>query len=503
MSRYASALFLLIVGFGQTVSADNERPTVRIGSKAFNESVILGDIIAGLAEQAGADAEHLKARGLGSTRVLWTALTSGDIDVYVEYTGTISQELFAGKGLTSDAAIRETLGRLGIRMSRSLGFNNTYAIGMRDDRAKELGITKMSDLKEHPDLHFGFSNEFIDRADCWKGLKVRYRLPQTDVRGLDHELALRGLVAGTLDATDLYSTDAKIRRYNLRALIDDLHFFPSYEAVLVYRDDWARRAPKVEAELLKLQGAINEATMIDLNARVDLDKESEKQVAADFLRDHFQLEVDASDEGLGKTLLRATGQHLFLTGVSLLAAILVSIPLGILAVRWALFGQPVLAGAGLIQTIPSLALLVFMIPLLGLGAPSAIAALFLYSLLPIIRNTYAGLLGIPLNIRESAEALGLAPMARLRLIELPLASRTILAGIKTAAVINVGTATLGGLIGAGGFGQLIFSGLRKDDNALVLEGAIPAALLALAVLGLFELAERFFVPHGLRLRTPD
>jgi osmoprotectant transport system permease protein len=168
-----------------------------------------------------------------------------------------------------------------------------------------------------------------------------------------------------------------------------------------------------------------------------------------------------------------------------------------------LFGQPVLAGAGLIQTIPSLALLVFMIPLLGLGAPSAIAALFLYSLLPIIRNTYAGLLGIPLNIRESAEALGLAPMARLRLIELPLASRTILAGIKTAAVINVGTATLGGLIGAGGFGQLIFSGIRKDDNALTLEGAIPAALLALAVLGLFELAERFFVPRGLTLRASE
>ncbi len=157
----------------------------------------------------------------------------------------------------------------------------------------------------------------------------------------------------------------------------------------------------------------------------------------------------------------------------------------------------------MVQTIPSLALLIFMIPLFGIRERPAIAALFLYSRLPIVRNTYAGLHDIPLHIRESAVALGLPRLARLRLVELPMASRAILAGIKTSAVINVGTATLGGYIGAGGYGQPIFTGLRLDDMGLILQGAIPAAVLALAAQGLFEIAERFWVPKGLRLKAAD
>jgi osmoprotectant transport system permease protein len=178
----------------------------------------------------------------------------------------------------------------------------------------------------------------------------------------------------------------------------------------------------------------------------------------------------------------------------------VAVPLGILAARLPRLGSFILATTGVIQTIPSLALLVFMIPWLGIGAKPALVALFLYSLLPIVRNTATGLRDIPPSLRESAEALGLPPGARLRLVELPLASRAILAGIKTAAVINVGTATIGALIGAGGFGQPILTGIRRDDVAMILyEGAIPAAVLALAVQGAFDLAERWLVPKGLRL----
>jgi osmoprotectant transport system permease protein len=142
-----------------------------------------------------------------------------------------------------------------------------------------------------------------------------------------------------------------------------------------------------------------------------------------------------------------------------------------------------------------------MIPLLGIGFKPSIAALFLYSLLPIVRNTYAGLQNIPPHIRESAEALGLPPQSRLWLVELPIASRTILAGIKTAAVMNVGFATLGALIGAGGYGQPILTGIRLDDIGLILQGAIPAAGLALLVQGLFEVAERVVVSKGLRLEV--
>ena len=490
---------LFVAGCGVAAPQEAERPRVRIGSKAFTESVILGDIVAGLVKDAGADADHRTARSLGSTRVLWEALRAGQIDVYVEYTGTIAQEILSGRVRADEQAIRTALSELGIRMSQSLGFENKYAVGMRTDRANELAIRSLSDLGQHPDLRLGFSNEFIDRNE-WKGLKARYGLPQTDVRGLDHELAYRGVVERTLDATDLYTTDAAIQRYDLRVLEDNLHFFPPYHAVLLYRDDLAQRAPQVVANLLKLEGAINEATMIDMNAKVALRKESEARVAAEFLKEHFNLGADWIDEGSLHLLLRATGQHLFLVGLSLLAAIAVSVPLGVFSTRWPLFGQPILSAVGLIQTIPSLALLVFMVPFLGIGAPPALMALFVYSLLPIVRNTYVGLTSISPSLRESAAALGLSALARLRLIELPLASGTILAGIKTAAVINVGTATLGGFIGAGGFGEIIFNGIRKNDNAVILEGAIPAALLALAVQGVFELAERYVVPRGLRLR---
>ncbi|MCA9245391.1 MAG: ABC transporter permease, partial [Phycisphaerales bacterium] len=161
-------------------------------------------------------------------------------------------------------------------------------------------------------------------------------------------------------------------------------------------------------------------------------------------------------------------------------AILVAVPLGIAAAKWQRGGQAILGTVGVIQTVPSLVLFVILIPFLGIGPWPAIFALFLYSLLPIVRNTYAGLHDIPGSLQESAQALGLPATARLRLVELPLAARSILAGVKTAAVINVGTATLGGLISAGGYGDPIFTGIRLDRHDLLLEGAIPAAMLALA-----------------------
>jgi osmoprotectant transport system permease protein len=239
--------------------------------------------------------------------------------------------------------------------------------------------------------------------------------------------------------------------------------------------------------------------MIALNARAKLDRIPAPEVAAAFLRDRTGTEIETiGTDGWGADLLRRTGEHLALVGISLLAAILVAVPLGIVAARRARLGQVVLGVTGIIQTIPALALLVVMIPLFGIGTRPAIVALFLYSLLPIVRNTAAGLNGIAPELRESARALGLEPGARLRLVELPLALPSILAGIKTSAVINVGTATLGALIGAGGYGQPILTGIRLDDAGLILQGALPAAGLALVAQGLFEAAERWAVPRGLR-----
>ena len=248
-----------------------------------------------------------------------------------------------------------------------------------------------------------------------------------------------------------------------------------------------------------VEGRISADQMIAMNARARLDRVPEAQVAADFLAQTFGVATRVRTDGLWRRLGRTTVEHLWLVGISLAAAILLGIPLGILAARRRRIGQGVLAVVGIIQTVPSLALLVFMIPLLGIGAAPAVAALFLYALLPIVRNTHAGLTGIAPELRDSAKALGLPSRARLWRVELPLASPSILAGIRTSAVITVGTATLGALIGAGGYGQPILTGIRLADVGLILEGAIPAALLAIVVEALFTLAERVWVPRGLRL----
>jgi osmoprotectant transport system permease protein len=401
---------------------------IRIGSKKFTESVILGELAALLARDAGAPAEHRKE--LGGTRVLWNALRAGDIDLYPEYTGTITEEILAGSDLRDDAAMRDALARQGVRMSRPLGFNNTYAIGMRKHVAARLGIRRISDLRRHPALRFGFNNEFLDRGDGWPALRRRYALPQRDVRGIDHDVAYKALASGAIDATDLYSTDAEIRAYDLAVLEDDRRLFPAYDAVLLYRADLPARFPRALAAMARLEGAIDAPSMIALNARAKLDHVNEGRVASDFAREHLGVRARAHENGRARRILARTGEHLSLVAVSLGAAILVAVPLGILAARRRRLGQAVLAAAGVIQTIPSLALLVFMIPLLGIGAWPAIVALFLYSLLPILRNTSAGLHDIAPGLRESAEALGLPRAARLRLVELPLASRAILAGIK-------------------------------------------------------------------------
>lgn len=472
---------------------------VRVGSKKFTESVILGEIAAQLVRHAGDSPTHRKE--LGGTRVLWNALLSGEIDAYPEYTGTIAYELLAGRGLEAEDRMRAALEGMGIRMSRSLGFNNTYAIGMKEEAAARLGIRAISDLRAHPGLRLFLTNEFMDRKDGWPSLRERYRLPHAAVRGLDHDLAYRALEAGQIEATDLYSTDAEILQHNLRVLEDDLEHFPAYRAVLLYRADLERRAPAAARALLSVEGRIATEDMIRMNALAKVDRVPEEIVASRFLAEKLGVRSRVEAETAWRRFLRHTEEHLALVGLSLGAAIAAALPLGILAAKNAAAGQVILAVVGIIQTIPSLALLVFMIPLLGIGGPPAVVALFLYSLLPIVRNTSAGLNGIPVEVRESSEALGLPPGARLRLVELPLASSAILAGIKTSAVINVGTATLGALIGAGGYGQPILTGIRLADTRLILEGAVPAALLALLVQGLFEIAERALVSPGLRLKV--
>jgi len=317
---------------------------------------------------------------------------------------------------------------------------------------------------------------------------------------MDHDLAYRGLTSGSIDVMDLYGTDAEIDYYNLQVLDDDKNHFPDYHALYLYRTELEESSKSFITAISLLKNRISNKKMIALNARAKIEKIPSGQVAADFLNSEFQLNIKSRESGLWDRFKQNTAEHIFLVFISLTAAILLAIPLGIIAVFHKKTGQFILSIAGIIQTIPSLAILVFMIPLLGIGAGPAMVALFLYSLLPIIRNTYSGIIDIPGHLIESAEALGLKKLEILRFLKLPMAARSILSGIKTAAVINVGVATLGALIGAGGYGQPILTGIRLDNMALILEGAIPAALLALLVQLIFDIFEKLIVSKGLRSR---
>lgn len=477
-----------LAGYAQEDKPTGEE-TLTIGSKLFTESVILGEIAVQLAEHEGIQVQYYDQ--LGGSRILWNALLQGEIDVYPEYTGTIILELLQQPDIRDKEELREELRKRDIIMSPAVGFNNSYAIGMKSTQAEKLNITSISGLREHPGLKHGYSNEFINREDGWKGLREAYGLNPDDVTGLDHDLAYRGLESGAIDLTDLYTTDAEIQYYDLKVLEDDRGFFPEYEAVYLYRAGIEERFPSFADGLARLESRIDENTMISMNAAVKLEGKSSRETASAFMEREFGMVAEYQSDSFMDRLLKNTGEHLYLVGISLFCAIIAAIPLGILAAKKPKLEQLVLSVTGILQTIPSLALLVFMIPLFGIGAVPAMAALFLYSLLPVVRNTHSGIKNISPELRESAIAMGLSDAFILKKIELPLALPTILAGIKTSAVINVGTATLGALIGAGGYGQPILTGIRLDSMPLILEGAIPAALLALAVQGVFDLIEKY------------
>lgn len=480
-------------------------PGIRVGSKNFTEGLILGEIITGYANAKEVEATHRSA--LGGTQILFQALKTGEIDAYADYTGTIAVEILGGMDPGDENALREALAKQGIGMSGKLGFNNTYALGLLEETAERLEITKISDLArpEHARLRLGFSEEFISRKDAWPGLKSRYRLPHNP-RGSDHSINYTGLKNGSIDVADLYSTDAEIEIYNLRVLEDDLQYFPHYECVILYRLDLEQRSPQFLEVVQALEGKIDNEAMMRLNAKVrgSEGRVREDRAAADFLNSKFDLTTEVAPRTWYQDLAKRTWEHVRLVGESLALAVVIAIPLGVWARKWPRVGQGILGVVGILQTLPSMAVLVFMVSLPyvgGLGQRPAIVALLFYSLLPIVRNTYQGLTSIPQNLKESAEVLGLSPRARLWLVELPLASPSILAGIKTAAVINVGTATIGALVAAGGYGEPILSGLRLNNTNLLLQGAIPAALMAVLVQFAFDGLERLVVPKGLRLKS--
>ncbi|MCZ7563448.1 MAG: ABC transporter permease subunit [Burkholderiales bacterium] len=471
--------------------------TLRVGSKRFTESYILGEVVLQAAERAGVRATH-KA-GLGGTGIVFAALEAGAIDLYPEYTGTIAREILGLEGNPSIDELNAALATRGLAVGVPLGFNNTYALAMRERHAQALGVRTISDLARHPDVRLGLGPEFIARPDGWPGVKAAYGLPHPTPPALDHGLAYEAIAAGRIDVMDIYSTDAKIARFGLRVLADDRGFFPQYDAVLLHRHDVPERFPAAWRALQALEGRIDAERMIKLNAAAEIEGRT-FAAAARLVFDDAPADAAATRGSLrnalfGGDLGRLTREHLVLVFASLAAAVLTGVPLGVVAAKAPAIGQAVMAAVGVIQTVPALALFAFLIAVMGtIGVGPALVALFLYALLPIVRNTHAGIAGIRRTMREAALALGLGVRDRLLLIELPLAAPAIVAGVKTSAVINVGTATIAAFIGAGGYGERIVQGLALNDTNLMLAGALPAAALAILAQAVFEVLERWASP---------
>ena len=474
-----------------------EAQPVRVGSKSFTESYLIAEIVARLVDEAG-EAKADRRFGLGGTGMIYRALETGEIDVYPEYTGTISRVILGDPALDTLDAIRGPLGRRGLVVSAPLGFENSYALAVREDVGERLGLRAISDLARHPTLRAAFTSGFLERDDGWPGLRRHYGgLTLAEVKAIEHALAYQALASGQVDVIDAFSTDGRLARGRFRLLQDDRKFFPRYAAVLLARRSFVERAPRTWALIeRRLAGRIDTSAMTRLNARIDLEGVSIERTAAEFLG------ASVAREDGRRRLVSEVGaltlDHLGLVGISLFVAVILGVPLGIVAARFRLLGQLELVSVGVVQTIPSLALLCFMIPFFGIGKTPALVALTLYALLPIVRGAYTGLITLDRQLLEIAGVLGLTARQRLVRIELPLASVAIMAGIKTSAVVTVGTATLAAFIGGGGYGDLIVRGLALNDVATILAGAVPAALMALAIHGMFELLDKLVVPRALR-----
>lgn len=488
-ASYLFFAFLVIQLVGTSVAFS--KPKIVVGSKIFTESYILAEILAQTIEDAG-EVDVERKTGLGATGIVFESLKSGQIDIYPEYTGTISEIFFKNPNLQDLASLNNELATLGLKITNSLGFNNTYALAILDIE-KNKSIDKISDLGAHSKIRIGFTHEFLKRNDGFDALTNHYSVKIKNYKGMEHSLLYQSLTEGSLDIIEVYSTDAKIKKYNLRILKDDLSFFPKYQGVFFYRKDIETNFPKTFTAIKNLENKINENKMIELNAKSEIENWSFEKTASYFLKKDSEKLFFSWD-----LLWRRTKEHFSLVFISLLAAVIIGVPCGYLSSRHPQLGNSLMAFSGVLQTIPSLALLCFLIPLFGIGYLPSVIALLMYALLPILRNSYLGFSGIDSRLIESAKTLGLSRVQSLYKVEIPLASPSILSGIKISAVMNVGGATLAAFVGAGGYGAIIVTGLALNDTHLILLGAVPSALMAIGVHAIFEVVDFFCIPKGLK-----
>ena len=514
------ATLLLSAGLAAAANAhaqqrDSVAAPVVVASKPFAESYLLAEMFAQLLESRGIAVE--RRPGLGATEVAFAALRTNAIDVYPEYTGTglvailgerLPDSLAGDAGAVFSHVARAFRERYGARWLPPLGFENTYAIAVRRETAERYGLRTLDDLsRASGQLRGGFTADFIGRPDGLAGLARAYGMRFRSTSPLSPALKYQAVANGSVDVIDGYSTDGLLARFDLVTLEDNRHFFPPYDAAALIGPRLAADRPEAIAALTRLSGRLDVSRMRALNRRVEVDREDVSVVARDALRailgDSTGVSVARGDRHGSvveflrtrrDVMLRQAARHLWLVLVALAAAVFVAVPLGLALERSRRAAEPTIGALGAIETIPSIALLAFMIPLFGIGATPALVALWLYALYPIARGTYTGVRDASPDAVEAAEALGTTPTQRLLWVRLPLAAPVIMAGVRTSAVITVGAATLAAFIGAGGLGEPIVEGLALADTRLVLSGAIPAAILALIVDRGLAVVERLVRP---------
>ncbi|MDH4046840.1 MAG: ABC transporter permease subunit [Gammaproteobacteria bacterium] len=461
-----------------------------IGSKNFTENYILAEASAQLLESHGYEVR--RRFGLNGTKIVFEALQNRALDFYPEYTGTITEVILERPGLTQLTEIRTALAQDDLILLSPLGFNNSYAIAVSETFAKTHQLRNISDLTRVGHVRVGLPHEFLSRNDGWPGLKQRYAIDLV-ATGIEHSLSYEAIASGKIDVTAVYSTDGEILRSRLVLLHDDLSYFPQYRAAFLARQDIA---PPVRDILESLSGRIDDTRMQQLNLQVLDPAVSFADVASEFLLEEGLISSAQDVPGFMPRLWRNTQRHLKLTGIALLLAIVTGVGIAAAVHRSRRTANAFLYFTGLLQTVPSIALLALLIPWFGIGQTPAIIALFLYSLLPIARGTITAMLAIPPGYRHVAAAMAMSRQQEMRYVLMPLAMPHVIAGIRTAAVISIGTATLAAFIGAGGLGDPIVTGLALNDSSMILQGALPAAGLAiLTELAFTGLESWLVVPH--------
>ena len=510
-----SLLSLSIASLASAQETDTDAPaTIQLAGKAFTESNVLMELMAQMIE-AHTELTVERTPSINGSQLTAAALLADEIDIYAEYTGTAWYNQMARTDPCSPLHCFSEMAQYaeqhwGARVMSPFGFNNTYAIAVRRPLAEERNLRTISDLKRLGDgLRIALSHEFLARPDGWPGLAETYGLEHVGTVGVEHAIVYDALLSGTLDVVEVYSTDGKLDNPEIVLLKDDLNYFPPYHAVPVVRTEIYNDYPEVVRALELLAWSLSDLEMSRLNRLTEESGGDFSGVASTFLRARGLIGETDGDLSTGPSSLsfkidasliaRQAWRHLLLTLMAVLLACAFALPVAMLLVFHPRHAGWVIGTTSTFQTIPGLALLAILVatPAMGLGMVTAITAIWVYALLPILRNAYVGLTEVDLQLLDVATALGMTPGQVLRFIRIPLAVPTIMAGVRTATVISVGVTTLAAFVGAGGLGELILTGLQLTNRTLILSGALPAALMALIIDRILAGAQTWLAPGGL------